>query len=112
LIRVTSHKCFRWRRNEARSAVDSHWCNQDEAVPPHVDSLGCEELYREQLLREAVSELPDRCKHLVRMLFFTAPPVPYEQAARILGLATGSVGFIRMRCLERLRRILEKKGFQ
>jgi len=112
LIQVTSRKCIRLRHKAARSATDSHLYNLDESVPADVDRLWCEELWREQLLREAVSELPSRCKHLIRMLFFTTPAVPYVQAAKILGLATGSIGFIRIRCLRRLRRRLEEKGFR
>jgi hypothetical protein len=45
------------------------------------------------------------------MLFFQEPSTPYEQVAKNLNVAKGSIGFIRMRCLERLRRLLEKKGF-
>lgn len=112
LIQVTSHKCLRLQRKEARSAVGSYWHKLDEAVPPDLDHIRNEELHREQLLREAVLELPNRCQHLIRMLFFTAPAVPYEQVGRVLGLATGSIGFIRIRCLGRLRRALEKKGFR
>jgi DNA-directed RNA polymerase specialized sigma24 family protein len=69
------------------------------------------EVEREQALREALSEMVGRCRELVRMLFFSTPAVPYDEAARRLGLATGSIGFLRMRCLKRLRRALEGKGF-
>src|SRR6266481_7699380 len=109
LIQVTSRKCLQWRRNQAHRAVNSRSYNLNGAVQPEVDGIMTSELEREQLLREAVSELPNRCRHLIRMLFFTAPTVPYEQAAKILGIAKGSVGFIRMRCLMRLRRKLEEK---
>jgi hypothetical protein len=46
------------------------------------------------------------------MLFFEQPPRPYRQVARSLGLAAGSIGFIRGRCLTRLRRELERRGFR
>jgi DNA-directed RNA polymerase specialized sigma24 family protein len=46
------------------------------------------------------------------MLFFTTPAVPYEEVAKLLGVAKGSIGFIRMQCLERLRRHLVNKGFR
>jgi hypothetical protein len=46
------------------------------------------------------------------MLFFENPARPYQQVARSLGLATGSIAFIRGRCLTRLRRQLEKMGFR
>jgi len=35
----------------------------------------------------------------------------YQEVAKRLGLATGSIGFIRGRCLRRLQRALEKAGF-
>jgi len=65
----------------------------------------------EQTLRDAISEMPARCEQLIRMLFFETPSRPYEEVARELGLATGSIGFIRGRCLHRLRKHLQKKGF-
>ena len=70
------------------------------------------ETEREQMVRDALSELPPRCLELVRMLFFQEPSLPYEQVAKKLTVATGSIGFIRMRCLKRLRKILEKSGFR
>ena len=45
------------------------------------------------------------------MLFFETPARPYDEIAKELGLATGSIGFIRGRCLAQLRKQLEKKGF-
>ena len=45
------------------------------------------------------------------MLFFESPPLSYQETARRLNIATGSIGFIRMRCLEKLRKSLEEKGF-
>jgi hypothetical protein len=37
--------------------------------------------------------------------------LPYTEVGRRLQLATGSIGFIRGRCLKRLKQILEEKGF-
>jgi DNA-directed RNA polymerase specialized sigma24 family protein len=36
--------------------------------------------------------------------------MPYADVARRLGLATGSIGFIRGRCLEKLRKALMASG--
>jgi RNA polymerase sigma factor (sigma-70 family) len=70
------------------------------------------QLQSEQLVREAVSSLPGRCERMVRMLFFETPPRPYQEIAQELSIATGSIGFIRGRCLGRLKKHLEKMGFQ
>jgi hypothetical protein len=45
------------------------------------------------------------------MLFFESETRPYQDVARSLGLATGSIGFIRGKCLERLRRQLDSMDF-
>jgi RNA polymerase sigma factor (sigma-70 family) len=69
------------------------------------------QLEQEQILRDAISELPEKCEQMVRLLFFEIPPRPYEDIAAELGMATGSIGAIRGRCLTHLRKQLEKKGF-
>jgi DNA-directed RNA polymerase specialized sigma24 family protein len=55
--------------------------------------------------------LPARCRQMITLLFFEHPPQPYNEVAEKLGLARGSIGFIRGRCLKRLKRILQDKGF-
>jgi hypothetical protein len=47
---------------------------------------------------------------MVRMLFFESPARPYREVAQALGVATGSIGFLRMKCLDRLRSVLERVG--
>jgi len=46
----------------------------------------------------------------VEMLFFETPPRAYRDVAASLGLAEGSIGFIRGRCLTRLRVSLRRAG--
>ncbi|HEV7551812.1 MAG TPA: sigma-70 family RNA polymerase sigma factor, partial [Candidatus Angelobacter sp.] len=62
-------------------------------------------------VRDAISTLPKRCNQMVAMLFFEDPPRPYDEVAKELHLATGSIGFTRGRCLKKLRQLLEEKGF-
>jgi len=71
---------------------------------PGVEQLQ-QEAEREQLLRDSVSRLPPRCQKMIHMLFFEHPPRPYSEVARELGLAEGSIGFIRGRCLDKLRKL-------
>jgi RNA polymerase sigma factor (sigma-70 family) len=111
LIRVTTHKCHRWRRKQTTQATwdDDHMeeLSGDTPIPP--DRLAS--LEREQMIREAIAALPPRCKEMIDLLFFEHPPLPYNEVAHRLSLARGSIGFIRGRCLKRLKRILEEKGF-
>lgn len=69
------------------------------------------QLEQEQLLRNAMEEMPSRCRQMVHMLFFEVPARPYDEVAKELGLATGSIGFIRGRCLARLKRYLLQRGY-
>ena len=111
LIQMTSHKCFR-RKEQRNRYIDMEL---DETLPdelPKVPEQLFREIEREQILREALAALSPDCKRLVQLLFFENPPVPYEELSKTLGMAKGSIGATRMRCLEKLRRWLEKKGFR
>jgi DNA-directed RNA polymerase specialized sigma24 family protein len=63
------------------------------------------------MVRDAISQLNPRCEQMVQMLFFENPPRPYQEVAAELDIATGSIGFIRGRCLQKLKKYLEKMGF-
>jgi len=112
LLRVTSHKCYHWKRDqrhyvsqEPSEARDGTASGRAE-VPEEISS----QVEREQALREALSGLTPRCRQLVQMLFYEVPALPYREIAGRLGVRTGSIGFIRGRCLGRLRKSLEKAG--
>jgi RNA polymerase sigma factor (sigma-70 family) len=58
---------------------------------------------RRAALRNALRKLPERHAALMRLLI--AEPAPsYEEIGRVLGMPVGSIGPIRARSLERLRR--------
>ena len=114
LIRVTSRECSRWRRQERRF-VDEEAAGETVTRAEDQDPLPEQVLAsvkEEQILRDALRSLPPRCRALIEMLFLETPSRPYREVARSLGLATGSIGFIRGRCLGRLRRQLESLGFR
>jgi RNA polymerase sigma factor (sigma-70 family) len=111
IMQVTMHKCFHHKRQQQRMASREPDNESFEAsVPARAEGI-LREAEEEQALRNAVSDLPPRCQHLIHMLFFEEPPRPYQQLAEELGLAPGSIGFIRQRCLERLRKRLSEAGF-
>jgi RNA polymerase sigma factor (sigma-70 family) len=110
IMQVTSHKCFHWKRQQRR--VESYEPEEGKLEPsePARAETILREADQEQGLREVISELPPRCRELVRMLFYEEPARPYQEIAVRLGIATGSIGFIRQRCLERLRKRLLDVG--
>lgn len=111
IMQVTAHQCFRHKRQiqrtETRDPDDESF---DSSLPAEAEGI-LREAESEQMLRNALSGLPARCRRLIEMLFFEEPPRPYQQLAVELGLSTGSIGFIRQRCLERLRKQLDEAGF-
>ena len=112
LITVTSHKCLAWTRREQRyQPLDPDEPDTGARSLSRAPDTLLLEVEREQILREALPQIGPRCQELIRMLFYESPAVPYEEVARSLGLAKGSIGFTRMRCLKRLRRLLQQKGF-
>ena len=58
---------------------------------------------RNAALREAFGALPAPCQRLLALLI-TDPPVSYADISAELGIAVGSIGPSRARCLERVRR--------
>ncbi len=67
-----------------------------------------------QRVEWGLAQLDPRCRELLRTLFLTDPEPSYEEAAAKLGLAPGSMGPLRRRCLGRLAEILgpsEAEGF-
>jgi RNA polymerase sigma factor (sigma-70 family) len=111
LIQTTAHTCDSVESRRRRVVeLESVKVGMPRAAESAQGAI--EQLENEQLLREAVVQLGSDCKRLIELLFFNDLPVPYEKAAAELGLATGSIGATRMRCLEKLRTLLEKKGFR
>jgi RNA polymerase sigma factor (sigma-70 family) len=100
------------RRREGQAFVGVDIESEEFASSGQLHEAIIEGLEREQILREAIAEASPECRRLISLLFFADPPLRYEQAAAVLGFAKGSIGATRMRCLERLRSSLEKKGFR
>lgn len=108
LIQTTRHKVSKWRRRNDRYVPDEG-THTENAPAPEADMPDAliRELQQAQALRDAVAALSDRCQRMVQMLFFETPARPYKEVASQLGVATGSIGFLRSRCLDRLRSALE-----
>ncbi len=111
LIQTTLHKVSKWRRRNDRY-VPQEGTQMENAPAPDTDMPDTliRELQQTQALRDAVAALSDRCQRMVHMLFFETPARPYKDVASQLGVATGSIGFLRGRCLDRLRSALEGIG--
>lgn len=79
----------------------------DLTAPPVEASLL--EAERDRELWAALEQLPDPCRLLLRLLM-TDPPATYAEIGAAMGIAVGSIGPTRSRCLARLRARLEAGG--
>jgi RNA polymerase sigma factor (sigma-70 family) len=69
------------------------------------------QLERQAHLEAAVAQLDDRCARLVELLFFAPEDWSYERIAEKLDISFNSLGPIRQRCLNRLKKILVESGY-
>jgi RNA polymerase sigma factor (sigma-70 family) len=113
LVTITAHQSFHWKRKQKkRSNVEQATLDEDEfSGEPAVPAEVVDEAEREQIMRDATAKLSPRCREMIRLLFYVEPPLPYREVAKRLGLAVGSIGFIRGRCLKRLQKTLASMGF-
>lgn len=111
LMQVAHHECYRWKRQQQR--VVSRDANTDLPEPetPAIAESLVAQTQQEQMLRDALSTLSPQCRRLVQLLFFETPARPYTEVAKELGLAVGSIGFTRQKCMDRLRKQLDDLGF-
>jgi RNA polymerase sigma factor (sigma-70 family) len=110
LVVTARHLCLdHLERTRVRSQTD---LAPDPIVSEGTPLTEILHLERAQWIREAIGELPLRCRDLLWMLYFEQESPDYEEASRVLGMPLGSVGPTRMRCLEHLLRILRSRGFE
>jgi RNA polymerase sigma factor (sigma-70 family) len=113
LLMVAAHKCYHLKNQDRRNKEKNTSFAEtlETALPAEAETL-VRDAENEQHIREAISSLPARCQELIHMLFFEEPVRPYNEVAQALGLARGSIGFIRQRCLDRLKRRLDEMGWK
>lgn len=110
---TTARKC--WRKRRASTALplnpseDARGLDESLAdAAPLPEQVFLESSEREAV-RQALEELGDPCALLLRLLF--VEDQPYETAAERLGVAVGSIGVYRRRCLRRLGDRLRADGW-
>lgn len=68
-------------------------------------------LAEQQLMREAVLRLSDRCRNLLMHLYVVEEPLSYQEISEKFSLPLGSIGPTRARCLQSLRKLLQDLGY-
>jgi RNA polymerase sigma factor (sigma-70 family) len=116
---VTTARRESWRVMRRDSAALSLDAEQDDEHRTGADLLPddaplpadvVQRLEQQHAVRTAVQALDERCRSLLTLLFYCPQPRAYCEIAAALGIAEGSIGPTRARCLQKLRRLLENSG--
>ena len=67
---------------------------------------------RHQQLRDAVQELPERCRTLIELLYLDRGQPTYEEINLKMGIPIASIGATSARCLDKLRKLLWHRGIK
>lgn len=107
LITITHRQTQRFLRRSPKDETIG-----EEASP--VDEPALEQVQRwekRHLLHEAMARMDPRCRVLLEAMMKESGP-NYEDLARRLGMALGSIGPTRARCFKKLEAILATMGFE
>ena len=110
LITTTTRECWRIRALKQQEIAPSESNASGDTLT--AEQLAYERRVAEeqnQMVLEAISELPERCRELIRMLFYLNEEPTYEDISERLNMPVSSIGPTRMRCLEKLKNILQHK---
>lgn len=111
IVRTTRRAA--WKNARKRNTAAGHERAAAERREAHVDAdegdlQSLEDAY---MVRLAYAEIGERCRRLLDALFLDEARTSYAQIAEQLGMAVGSIGPTRQRCLEELRVALAAVGF-
>jgi len=116
LITTTTREC--WRVVEQRKRESQPTIYDDDYERDIVNRLTADEplaeqrhadLERQQTVRDGITQLSERCRALINLLFYSKEEESYSEIAQQMNLPVNSIGPTRARCLQKLKRLLEGK---
>jgi RNA polymerase sigma factor (sigma-70 family) len=117
LITTTTRECWRVvekrRRETGPRIYDENYERDIVSQLASSEPLADEQriaFERQQRVRQALEALPERCKVLLTLLYYSKEEPSYADIARQIRVPLNSVGPTRARCLQKLKRILEGKS--
>jgi len=107
LTTVARRHTWRVLERNRRQGVDKY-AVLDESIPSPAGADPLESWELTEWLDQGLSKLSAACRTLLFALYLDPEQPSYAQVAARLDMAVGSVGPTRMRCLERLRRVIDE----
>jgi len=108
---VTTSKREAIRLSKRASSIDTDIEEIKVAASDPLPDEILEKIEEQVHLETGLKMLDDRCRDLLYAMFFAPENKSYDEIAKDAGIAVNSIGPIRRRCLERLKKILEENGY-
>lgn len=105
--RETLHLLRERRRSVSLGGADGESEPPEPADPDPLPEQLLETLQLQHRARSALQRLAEPCRSLLQLLYGEDDAPPYSAIAQQLGMAIGSIGPTRARCLGRLRELME-----
>ncbi len=109
LVTVARRHTWRLLNRKRREEASEHGTSTEDAEPLSNSSIGDLEHWElSEWLNHGLSVIGEPCRELLFALYLEPEQPSYGEIAARLGMAVGSVGPTRIRCLKRLREILSE----
>lgn len=110
LTTVARRHTWRVLERNRRRGIDKYTVlDESTPLPAGDDTETIENWILTEWLEQGLSRLSERCRNLLMALYLDPEQPSYAEVAARLGIAVGSVGPTRIRCLERLRRTVDEQ---
>lgn len=101
---VRGEKNFRSHKTEAETEAEMARLPD---TAPLADAVLIE-IEEQHLIRTALTEMEERCRKILSMIYLQDAAASYAEVAREIGVGETSISPLRARCLKKLAKILEK----
>ena len=109
LVTTTMRQCLSLKEVKTRDSG-----TEEEPEEPLDPTLNLEELRilaeELQALRDAIQDLPSRCRSLITMMYLDRKEWTYDEIGAELNMPDTSIGPTKLRCLDKLRALLGRRG--
>lgn len=109
LITTARRESWHYKSGKKEQILDEDADIVDETESIEDSMIAWEEAY---LTRRAIGRLGERCQRLLTAIFLTEDRPSYQEIGEDLGIAVGSIGPIRARCLKQLRTHITDVGLE
>ena len=115
LVTTAKHETWRLSKLEQRTTALPDAETEDESATLVADTPLPEDVIQQlesqHLVRTALTEIDERCRKLLTLLFYRDDIPSYAEIAAKSGVPEGSIGPTRARCLQKLKKVLVEVGF-